>query len=478
MSDRARHLGERARHLWDRGHRRALYRAAATLAVGLVGALAAVFLAPPIEQDLGTATISAAAQPGSGATVVHVPPLGTVVANTHTGPLTLNVDLATVNLPALAEQSSRSEGRRALLARIERDLRSLATKIAAEVVVVGLLGGAVAAALVLGRDFHHALRGGVIGVTTGAMLVGSVALSYDVEAFEEPRFTGALRRAPTVIAALRAGEISIPDVRSRFAAGADRLSELLTLVAEPASDPRLDTVAILHISDIHSNPLGIEVANQLVRQFRVDAVLDTGDLTNFGLDIEANIGRLIDRIDVPYIFVPGNHDSARNQAALGRVPNVRLLHGEIEEIEGIRILGWRDPTYTNWNNIPVEEADAIRIEEGAAVAAAVDTLRPDVLAVHDARMALESYGKVPLVLAGHDHKQAFEVHDGTTLLKVGSTGATGFKFFVESDRPYEAQVVYFQGPTAVAVDYVRFSGLGSDFEIQRRMIEPIEEEAA
>jgi hypothetical protein len=110
------------------------------------------------------------------------------------------------------------------------------------------------------------------------------------------------------------------------------------------------------------------------------------------------------------------------------------------------------------------------------VAADVETLAPDVLAVHDLRLAEEALGDVPLVLAGHTHERASEEVDGTLVLTVGSTGATGLgSFLVETDLPYEAEVVYFRDEAPAAVDYVRFFGLGEEFEIDREVVEPPEE---
>ncbi len=77
------------------------------------------------------------------------------------------------------------------------------------------------------------------------------------------------------------------------------------------ADDGEDDVSILHVSDIHLNPLGVEIVRQLATQFQVDAVLDTGDLTSFGSPVEARIGDLIAGIPVPYYLAPGNHDSPR-----------------------------------------------------------------------------------------------------------------------------------------------------------------------
>ena len=403
--------------------------------------------------------------------MLRIPPLGTVAANTHTAPVVLRMTLAEVDVTRLSGRVGDASARAALAAAVEEDLRALGPQLAWRSCLGAAILGAVAAALLPRRRLVYVATaaGGATLLTT--VLLGATAASFDVDAFDQPRFTGALVRAPVVIEALQSGQVTFGSIQSRYETAADRLSDLLALVAEPNQDPAGDSVAILHVSDIHSNPLGVQLARQLAERFEVDAVLDTGDLTNFGVTAEARIGRLIERIDVPYYLVPGNHDSAANEAALDRVANLTVLDGLVAEVEDVRILGWGDPTDTNWNNISPDEAAEIRVEEGEDAASEVERLAPDVLAVHDSRLAEASYGSVPLVLSGHYHRRIVEEVDGTTVLSVGSTGATGLKFFVEAERDYEAEILYFREGRAVAVDYVRFSSLGSEFEIERDSLE-------
>lgn len=399
--------------------------------------------------------------------MLRIPPLGTVAANTHTPPVALRMTLSEVDVTRLAERVGDAAARAELAEAVEEDLRGLGPRLALQSCLGAAILGAVVAAVLPRRRLEYVFAGAAGGLVIAAALLGATAWSFDVDAFEQPHFTGALVRAPVVIDALQSGEVTLGAIESRYETAAARLSDLLALVAEPNQDPSNDSVAILHVSDIHSNPLGVQLARQLAERFEVDAVLDTGDLTNFGLTAEARIGRLIERIGVPYLLVPGNHDSAANETALDRISNLTVLDGDIAVVDGVRILGWGDPTDTNWNNISPDEAAEIRVEEGEATAAEVAELVPDVLAVHDSRLAEASYGSVPLVLAGHYHRRIVEEVDGTTVLSVGSTGATGLKFFVEAERNYEAEILYFRDGEAVAVDYVSFSGLGSDFEIER-----------
>jgi predicted phosphodiesterase len=438
--------------------------------LGAAAAYAVLGLLPAVRHEAGPATLEAGLVWGRGETVLQVPPLGTVSADTHTPPVGLRMALAEVDVTRLAARVGDAAARADLAASVEDDLRALAPRLAWQSCLGAAAVGAIAAALLPRRRVSLLASGAAGGLVLTGALVAGAAVSFDVDAFEQPRFTGALVRAPVVIEALQGGEITFGGLQSRYETAAERLSELLALVAEPNRDPAADSVAILHVSDIHSNPLGVELAKQLAARFGVDAVVDTGDLTGFGVTVEARIGRLIERIGVPYYLVPGNHDSAANEAALDRVPNVTVLDGDVADVDGVRILGWADPTDTNWNNIPPEEAAALRVEEGEETAAQVTALTPDVLAVHDRRLAEASYGRVPLVIAGHYHKRIVEEQDGTLVLSVGSTGATGLKFFVEAERDYEAEILYFRGGRAIAVDYVRFSGLGSDFEIERETL--------
>lgn len=449
------------------------------LLAGCLGAAAAYVtlgLLPAVRHEAGPATFEAALAPGSGRTVLRVPPLGTVAAGTHTPPVGLRMTLSEVDVPRLTARVGDASARAALADAVEDDLRALGPRLVWQSCLGAAAVGAVVAALLPRRKPSYVVAGATGAAVTAAGLLVGAAASFDVAAFEQPHFTGALVRAPVVIDALQSGQVTLGSIQSRYETAADRLSELLTLVAEPNRDPADDSVAILHVSDIHSNPLGVQLARRLAEQFDVDAVLDTGDLTNFGVTLESRIGRLVERIDVPYFLVPGNHDSAANEAALDRVSNLTVLDGDVAEVEGIRILGWGDPTDTNWNNIPPEEAAELRVEEGEETAAEVELVAPDVLAVHDSRLAEASFGEVPLVLAGHYHRRIAEEEDGTLVLAVGSTGATGLKFFVEAERDYEAEVLYFREGRAVAVDYVRFSGLGGDFVIERDALgeEPVD----
>lgn len=444
------------------------------LAVGLVAGAAALFgttLIPAIDREMGPARVTITSSFGSGRTVVGMAPLGTVAATTHQPPLDFEISIAELDLQNLSTTLS-EDSQEELISEIEDSLRAAAIQLGIIQIIGAAIIGLIVAALVAGRRPGY-MAG---GAASAALVVGAgllvAAWSFDLDEFEEARYTGALQYAPQVMDAVNRAPDAFEDLDSRFATAANRLKDLMALVAQPLPDPHEGTTAILHVSDIHSNPLGVQIARRLASSFAVDAVVDTGDITSFGHPIESRVGRLLARFPVPYLLVPGNHDSESNRRELADAEGVVLLDESTYSVGSVEVLGWPDPTFTATNETSTDEGNERREEEAPEVAAAVERLDPDVLAVHDERLASESFGLVPLVLAGHTHERSQEQVDDTILLTVGSTGATGVgSFIVEADRPYEAEIIYFRADEPVAVDYLSLNGLDGDFEVDRQTLE-------
>jgi predicted phosphodiesterase len=454
----------------SRGRRAIRYTIVLTM--GAFAALLLLRFIPLPTQDLGPARVRTTARLGGGNTAVVIPPLGQISAKTHAMPMTFGIELVQLDLPRLGVSVSTDAGRDALQVRIQTDLATALRRTGVLLVVAGTIVGALTGALMPYRKWKYILAAAAGGFVAVSTFFGLALVTFDPDGWDEPKYTGTLARAPDMLQAVNRSLGSLDNLRDRFEVASQRISDLVTLLARPLDDPAGGTKAILHVSDIHSNPLGVEVTRQLARQFDVSAVIDSGDLTSFGHPVEARIGNLIDGFPVPYVFVPGNHDSTANRAELGRIREVTLLDGETTTVGGLDVLGWADPTFTASNRTTTEEGNTAREEEAALVAEAVEELTPDVLAVHDQRLAEESYGDVPLVIAGHTHERDSEIEEGTIELVVGSTGATGLgSFTIEADLPYEAQVIYFRDGLPSAVDYVSFKSLGSEFDIQRQVLE-------
>ena len=475
----------------ERPSRRALRRFVLPLLVGLIAGIAALGLVPAANGSLGPATVAIKAKPARPDTVLNVPPLGTISAHTHSAPVSLDLSFRTIDFERLGPLATTAAGRVDLVRQMSDDLRALAVRSALQFVLGGMLIGALVTALLWQRRWLQIALGATGGAAGVAVLIGIAAITFDPSGFEEPRYSGTLARAPVVIETLRETPAVLDTLRTRYENASRRLSDLLVLVARPDADPRIDTTAVLHIGDIHANPLGLEIAQELATAFAVDAVIDTGDLASSTIDtgslselagpIDRRLAAMIEDIGVPYYFVRGNHDSPQLLSALRAADNVTLFGDEVQDVAGLQVLGWDDPTFTTDSRVtPEQKADARR-EAAPEVAAVLEAEAPDVLAVHDARLAGDALGSVPVVIAGHTHDRGFEQTEGTTLLTVGTTGATGVSSLtLDTEEDYEAEVLYFAADGAiVAVDYITFRG-SDDFEVERTTLEEIapEEEGA
>lgn len=448
---------------------------------GVVAALVMTGLGTRTEGSVGPGKVVLQARPGPpGKTRLQLPPVGRITAETHAAPVLLEARIDEVDVDRVQALLKEPDPQRRLVEEVRRDLRPLFGRLAVRSLILAALAGAVGGVLLPRRRWWHALVGAGAGLLAIGLLGGLTWRQFDIEAFNRPSYEGPIERAPSILSAARRHVQEFGQVRDRVRVLSAQVADLYTASAGTVAGAGTGTgageeagteVRVLHVSDVHSNPLGAEVTRRLAESFGVQAVLDTGDLTSFGYAIEARIGDVIAGVKVPYVFVPGNHDSAENRAALARVPNLTVLTDDVTSVGGLRIMGVADPTFTATNKIDAEEAAAVRSREAPGVAVKVAERRPDVLAVHDRRLAEDSVGKVPLVVAGHVHRRTSETKDGTLTLTVGSTGSTGLgTFTVESEQAYEAQVLHFRDGRLDVVDYVTVRGISGEFSVERQVI--------
>ncbi len=406
-----------------------------------------------------------------GETQLSVPPLGRVLIDTHHAPTALRARVESIDL----DQAQRLGASDAAVTRLEAEARhdvgALVRSLAWRLAVVALVIAVLAAAVVPRHRLRHGLVAGGAVLIVYAGLGAWTWSGFESAAFREPRFEGALQQAPEVLAAVQREFGNLEGVQDRLEVLSGRLTELFALAADPRAGLVSD-VRVLHVSDIHSNPLGVEIAAQLAREFDVAAVVDTGDLTSFGQPFESRIGDLVDDVPVPYYLVPGNHDSLANRRALEGYANVTVLDGDVVDIDGVSVLGVADPGVTVGRDGDDATARRARDAQAPLVARDVRRERPDVLAVANLRQARAAYGDVPLVISGDVHRRSERVVDGTRVLTVGSTGATGLgSYTVAPTRPYEAQVLHFRAGRLATLDYVQLAGVTGAFEISRTVFD-------
>lgn len=440
-------------------------------AFGAVCALAVLGAATRLDAPIGPGRVELRVAAGTrGGTRLVVPPLGAVTAGTHRWPLRIEARLDRFDAAdfRIADARQRSGMRRD----VADDVRRLLARLIVRALAVAAAAGAVGALLVGRRRWTTALTGTAGATLTVGTLLAVTAASYQPDALASARFDGPLTRAPAVLAALGG------DGGAGRAATLGHQVDALMATAGPAAvgdGPELgdlgDDVRILHVSDLHSNVQGALLALELAERFDVDAVLDTGDLTSFGYPIESSIGDVLDRADVPWLFVPGNHDSRELRTALGARQGITVLDGNVVNVKGVRILGVSDPTFTADNVVSMDEAAATKRHAAPLVAAIVERERPDLLAVHDPLLAGDVAGLVPVVATGHLHRRVLTTERSTVFVGVGSTGAGGVGAYLTKGTPaYEAEVLRFSGGQLVAVDYLRLDGSDGDFRADRRIL--------
>jgi hypothetical protein len=159
------------------------------------------------------------------------------------------------------------------------------------------------------------------------------------------------------------------------------------------------------------------------------------------------------------VFVRGSHDPTSLQSDIAALPNGVVLDGTTEQVDGLTVYGLGHPAFTpaRGEEVDAEEYEAEARAAGPVIADDLDELDepPNIVAVHDDRMAEAVAGSVPLVISGHFHETTARVLNGTLFLRVGTTGGSGAGIFRGLDEiPLSAEVLYFsRGPEAQLVAY-------------------------
>lgn len=459
------------------------------VAVALLGGLAGWSLAPPSTVFVGPLEaqirVVPSLDPGISAAL---PPIGQVVFDTHEAPVAVDASVQSVNADGARNLIGSPQAVLALQVSAPAVLTD-ATVRSAGIGAACALAGAVVAGAGVYRTRRRTAQTAAAALALLLATGGLTALTFDGDQLAEPRFTGLLSRAPYV-----AGQsVSVVQRLESYRSGlADIVQSVTTLYAVterlpvlPAGDDG-DVVTVLHVSDIHLNPLGFDVAQQLSDQFAVDVVVDTGDVTTWGTEAESSLLSRIGEFDVPYVFVRGNHDSTRTQAAVAAHPGAVVLDGDVTEVAGITFAGVGDPRFTpEGEGSPAEVRRST--ERLADVVERWNDRNPDdlvdVALIHDPTQLDPLFGQVPMVLAGHLHSRQVRMDESGTLVMVqGSTGGAGITAAglqrLSDGEPLSlsATLLYFQtsGPRAgrlLAYDQVVVGGLGlASVSIERTVL--------
>ena len=461
--------------------RRFLVGVALPVAVGLAGAWVGLLALARTTVPMGPFQVELDAVPGSGQTDIALPPLGRVSADTHLAPIHLSATLTEVDVKELQREIS-DQG----LDGVAQELEEQATH-RIWPFLLRCLGVALAGAFATGFLVYRGRRREVRIALLAALLAvggsGIVAVTtFDPNAFLQPTYSGTLALAPQVFGPLDSTVERVDYFRDQLRGIVGGASSAYAAISGNVLG-RGDEIRVLHISDIHLSPLGFDFAQELAKGFDVDAVLDTGDVTSFGTPAENVVASFIPGFGVPYVFVRGSHDSIGLQDAIARVPNAHVVDGSTVSVAGLSFYGLGDPYFVEERGAPQtdEAIDELVRSVGPRLLQDVTASAepPDILAVHDDRMAEEAAGFVPLVVSGHFHENSATVRDGTLFLRVGTTGGAGPTGGFQADGPripLSAEILYFRPGSGsdparlIAYDVIQQDAGTGDLTVQRHVV--------
>jgi predicted phosphodiesterase len=445
----------------------------------MIGALIAIGLFGSPVYRIGALNVKLSISPSlSGETRLSIPPLGKVTAATHRSPLAFQASVDEANVEDLHGMLTGRSGNKALIGRIEDDVRGAVLKFAVRLLLLSFLGGAAAVwAFKAGRRPKLILLGGLssAGLVGGAL--GLTAMTYNVRAFEKPNLTNTLRSAPWIVRMAQNGVLKLDQADTQIRKAAADISKLDKGISKMAATGDLSgRMKILVISDLHNNPLGMAYSRDLADLFDVDMVLDAGDLTDLGSQFESDLVKRSGGFDRPHVFVAGNHDSVRTVKSLAGLRDTFVPDGRMVTVKGLRILGQNDPAMSSGGGKPALATPGQISRAARKLKSGFRQLSeaPDILIVHEPGVAREFVGKVPIIISGHDHVLDVSKTRGSAWVRPGSAGASGVRYFTErGGKAMTAIILYVTQPPkveAVAVDKVSITSPSGEFSVIRQML--------
>ncbi|MGY5127843.1 metallophosphoesterase family protein [Streptomyces nigrescens] len=457
-----------------------LARSLGLIAVTVVGAWLGLLLIGSIRVPVGPMDTSMALRPSlTGGTRIDVAPLGDLELSSHHAPVRLDVDvdrLDPVRSQALVDHPERFAG---LQAEVTHDVTRGALGLALHS-CVAVASGATALGLAVYRRPRRALAAGGLALTLLAASAGTAYATWNPQSVLEPKFSGLLTSAPSVVGNAR-------NIVSEFHVYQKELARLVTNVTRlydatstlPAYQPDPTTIRVLHVSDIHLNPGAWRIIASLVKQYRINVIVDTGDTMDHGSAAENHFLDPVSTLGAPYVWVRGNHDSRGTQKYLTGRRHVTVLdHGKVTQVAGVRIAGVGDPQFTPDRSV-VAAGDPAERTAGGRLADALRTQRlagtpVDIALAHNPTAVTEADGLAPLALAGHvHHRENTLLPQGTRLMVEGSTGGGGLRAVQnKKPEPVLASVLYLDRTTKrlQAWDEITLGGLGlSRAEVSRHL---------
>ncbi|WP_125185646.1 metallophosphoesterase family protein [Desulfofundulus salinus] len=409
-----------------------------------------------------------------GQTIVELPPLGTLSARTHATPLEITVILKSVNPDIFNHPST-------FTVKAFQDIffpaaREALKRFVLRQLLVATLGAALLTWLILRSSIKRLAFAAAAGLFLMLAVLVLTRYSYSYDAFRQAEFQGAMAAAPQVLDLTGKTLDKLAELRSKTTLVTANLQSLSGRIGrlDLLNAPGTGSTNLLLVADIHNNPLGIDLIQALIKHFNVDAVLDAGDLTDYGSLLETEMVKSLRELDIPYVFAAGNHDSPAVMNFVRQLPRGHVLEGKVITIAGIKILGIPDP----WAYRPIPGTgnyfqDQIQQLEEAL---ARNKSKPDILLVHNPQVAEKFAGRVPVLASGHTHRPEIKQIGPSLLVNPGTTGAAGIRGLQASQEvPYSASILYFtpgtpgENPELTAIDMIKYEPLSGRITVERQV---------
>jgi Icc-related predicted phosphoesterase len=425
------------------------------------------------QYDSFSFTLKANFNPSGGA-VLNIPPVGQLFLKTHYTPWQFIFTLDAIDFATLEKQLDSIPAKEEWLKTLQRETLHAVLKLFILIIITGMTGAILTLLIFRIKPFSKDFWYGILGtLTLILMFIITTALTYDPDAIDCPQYRGVLASAPWAMNLVTMGLDNIEIIGDNL----KKISQDIPLLFKQAGqiknigDLQFD-IAALHVSDIHNNPAAFEFITELVNNFKIQFIIDTGDLTDYGTPLEAEIIKRIARIRIPYIFLPGNHDSPLIIKRLKKIPFVKVLEEGIITVKGLTIAGQSDPAALSYNSDVASEADLKKAAEALSKTVQNAKTNPHIILTHNRKVVVDLIGQVPLILHGHDHQYRLTTESGTIINDAGTTGAAGLRGLTEEGVAYSAAILYWKkgqngALTFKALDSIKINGVAGKLTIER-----------
>lgn len=452
----------------------------ALILTSAAGAVVAVYLFGSMAFSFQGLDIRVAMVPAmQGRTVIELPPFGRVSALTHRTPAEIRIRLEQIETDTITSNWIQPANRQKILGRLQKGLPNMAVSFGLRQIALGAAGAFLLVLLLWRARLLTAILSGLGGAIIIAAVMGTILTGYNLQAFREAEYTGAISMAPGAMKIANDSLAQLNQVKDNTNMVVNNIKALFSnadsLMVLGRPDQEKDTVKILLVSDLHSNPVGVEFVKTLAQDFNADFLINAGDLTDLGLPLETTMTKGLEDIPIPQVFAAGNHDTPEISQFMASIPGSYVLNGQTVVLDGLRILGLPDPLSGSKAVEAKDEQEEDRILDIQAVGLqeAVKQLgSPDIIVVHNPKVAKRLMAYAPLVVTGHTHSLSVSCQGKSVLINPGTTGAAGLRgLYSETGTPYSAVMVYVKpGEGPLAADIIKYNPASRQFWLERQLI--------